>query len=322
MKAVRFHRLGGPDTLVYEDAPDPVPGPGQALLRVAGIGVSYADVSMRYSKYFGQPRLPQIPGLQASGIIEALGPGAEGWNVGDRVMAIVNDAYAEWVCAEIGSIYPAPEGLALREAAVVPIGFFTAWGLLYDVGGFAPGQTVIVTAAAGSTGSAILQMIRRGGGRAIGLVGASEKERDALAFGAEAAVSSRRPDRSEALERAVGPNGADLLLDGVGGPYFTAGWNALRRYGRAVSFGTSRFEPTQVAMGDVIRSHRSFTGFFLPTMLDDEEKVRLMREDLWPALASGALRPRIGGVWPLREAPAAHRLLENRKTTGMLLLVP
>jgi len=302
MKAVRFFELGGPEVLCYDDVPEPDPGPGQALVRVAAIGVNHADVNMRYGKYFGRPVFPTTPGLEASGVVESVGEGVTDWKPGDEVMAIGTETYAEAFVVDAGSLYPIPDGFSLRDAAALPINFFTAWGLLHDVGGFEPGQSVIVTGATGGVGSALLQLLRHEGGRGLALVSGEPERELALKLGAEAAFIYHDEDWAEQARAAAGGDGVHLLLDGIGGDIFRAGWKTLRPYGRAVSFGAASLDAPQVTMKDVIRSHISFTGYFLPTMLRSREKTERMMAALYPAFTTGALKPLIGGVFPLSEA--------------------
>ena len=321
MKAVRFHELGGPEILRIEEVPEPTPGLGQIRVQVAAIGVNFADVTMRYGQYFFRPTFPTTPGLEASGTVDAVGEGVTKWRVGDHVMAIGTETYAERFVVDAESAFPVPDGVDLRTAAALPINFFTAWGLLHDVGAFEPQQSVLIMAAAGGVGTALIQLVRREGGRPIAIAGNAEKLTMVSELGA-AAIFYWDESWPEQARAVAGGEGVDLLLDGVGGDHFRLGWRTLRPYGRAVAFGAASLDAQQVALKDVIRSHITFTGFYLPTMLRSRAKTDRMMAALYPDLTSDALKPVIGGTFPLAEAGEAHRRLENRETVGKLLLIP
>jgi NADPH2:quinone reductase len=321
MKAVRFHELGGPEVLRCEDVADPLPGLGQIRIRVAAAGMNYADVVTRYGKYFGLPTFPATPGLEASGTIDMLGDGVEDWRVGDAVMVIGTEAYAEWMVADAVNTFPVPDGVDLVTAAAYPIIFFTAWGLLHDVGDFETGQSVLITAAAGGVGTALTQLVRHEGGKPIAVASDSRKIALSRDLGATFAVSYNDPEWPDRVREASG-GGVDLLLDGVGGEIFRKGFKLVKPYGRAVAYGAASLEAQQVGLRDVIRSHVSFTGFFLPTMLRSRQKRERMMAALYPAFSSRALKPLLGGVSPLADAVEAQRRLERRETIGKMLLVP
>jgi NADPH:quinone reductase len=302
MRAIVATRLGGPEVLELEDVPEPEARPGQVLIKVHRAGVNFADLSSTLGRYAMAPPPPFIPGLEVSG-----------HNVvtGEPVFAIVpSGGYAELVAADFAW---SAEGLDLDDAAGYPLVGLTAFYALRHVGRVLPGETVLVTAAAGGVGSSTIQVARAlGAGRVIGIASTPEKRARALEMGADEAIGYEDPI----------PGPVDVMVDMVGGDIFQRAVEAMAPFGRMVFIGSTSGQVQQIpsvaelrmlAVGVLPFSMGAIRGrhaeLFAKT---SAEGIELMR--------SGALRPPIGQVLPLAEAAEAHRLLGSRATMGKVLL--
>jgi NADPH:quinone reductase len=302
VRAIVATRLGGPEVLELQDVPEPEPRPGQVMIKVHRAGVNFADLSSTLGRYAMAPPPPFIPGLEVSG--HAVATGAP-------VFAIVpSGGYAELVAADFAW---SADGLDLDDAAGYPLVGLTAFYALRHVGRLLPGETVLVTAAAGGVGSSAIQVARAlGAGRVIGIASTPEKRARALEMGADEAVGYEDPI----------PGPVDVMVDMVGGDIFQRAVEAMAPFGRMVCIGSTSGQVQQIpgvaelrmlAVGVLPFSMGAIRGrhaeLFAKT---SAEGIELMR--------SGALRPPIGRVLPLAEAAEAHRLLGSRATMGKLLL--
>jgi NADPH:quinone reductase len=301
MRAIIATRIGGPDVLELQDVPRPEPGPGQRLIKVRRAGVNFADLSSTQGKYAMAPPPPFIPGLEVSGHDQD----------GKPVFAIVpSGGYAEYVAADLAW---SAEGLNLDDAGGYALTGLTAFYALRHVGRLQPGETVLVTAAAGGVGSCAIQVARAlGAGRVIGMAGSAEKRAHALSLGADVAI-----DYSEPI-----PDRVDVMVDMVGGDAFARALDSMAVFGRMVCIGSASGQVQQIPTVGVLRmlgvgvfpfSMGALRGrdpeLFLKTSAEGIEMIR-----------KGLLRPPIGTVLPLAEAAEAHRLVGSRATMGKVLL--
>jgi putative PIG3 family NAD(P)H quinone oxidoreductase len=326
MKAIVITRPGPPETLELRDAPDPVPGPGEVLVRVRATAVNRADVLQRRGLYPAPPGSPSdIPGLEFSG--EVLGGALDGSGLapGDRVMGILGGGgYAERLTVPAGQCLPVPEGLSWTEAAAIPEAFLTAFDALVLQAGLAPGETALITAAGSGVGTAAAQIAREVGARSIGtLRSAAKRERvAALDLGFAALLDAGASDLAAQLAAAAGPRGVDVVLDLVGAASWPAALDALAPRGRIVAVGTMSGARIELDLGALMRRRATLIGTVLRSR-PAEEKAALTQAfaaRMLPALAAGRLRAVVDRVLPLAEAAAAHALLESNETLGKVVL--
>ncbi len=324
MKAIRFHELGGPEVLRYEDAPDPSPASGEVLVRVRAIGVNYADTMFREGRYFLQPVFPAIPGLETAGEVVAVGEGVTAFVSGDRVMGPLANAggYAELAVAPAHHLSKLPDNVSWTDAAALPIAAVTADQVLHVAGRLCPGETVVVHAAAGSVGTLMVQLAKLAGARVIATASTEEKRQLALSLGADVAIDYRQADWPQRVRAATGGRGADVIAEMVGGAVFTQSWTCLAPWGRLVCFGMAGGEMPQLNPVMLMPQNQSVTGYYVTSAIDRPDLMRPTYDRLYAALSGGNLRVIVGGTAPLSEAAEVHRRLQGRQTTGRLVLLP
>ncbi len=325
MRAVVVTAFGGPEVLQYQEVPDPRPGLGQVLIRVAATGVNFADIQARRGRYHGEATPPFIPGLDAAGTIVAVGEGVHGLRVGQRVAAFpLGGSYAEFVLADPALVYPLPDGVDFDTAAAFPTIGITAYNLLRTAGQLAEGETVLIHAAAGGVGTTAVQVARLlGAGRVLGTVGDDAKAELVRGLGADVVINYRREDFAARVRELTDGRGADVILDSVAGPVFRASLTCLAPFGRLVVFGQASGEPGQVPSADLYPLNRAVIGYstggyrrLRPAALRPAAEVVLD----W--LATRRLHLIISRRFALAEAAEAHRLVESRASTGKVLLLP
>lgn len=327
MRAIQASEPGGPDVLAAVELPDPVPGPGELLVRVAAAGVNFRDTYRRAGIY--PSPFPHIPGAEGAGTVVAVGDGVHDVSVGDRVAWVdARGSYAELVLVPADQALPVPEKLSLEDAAAVALQGMTAHYLVtatYPVGA---DHTVLLTGAAGGTGRLIAQLATAHGARVIGLVGSAEKEAIAREAGVAHTIRYTELDDLTAelpalVRELTGGAGVDVAYDGVGRATFDATLACVRRRGMMVLFGGAS---GQVPPFDLQRLNRAGSLYVTRPKLDDYTATRaellLRARAVFDAVANGSLRLLIGGRYPLAEAAAAHAALESGHTTGKLLLEP
>jgi NADPH:quinone reductase len=326
MRQVSYHHHGGPGVLRTEEVPRPVPGPGQLLLRTEAIGVNFIETQLRSdSAPFPSP-LPGRPGGDVVGRVEAVGPGTPAPPaIGTRVAAYgVPAAYADHVIAESARTVEVPEEIDGPTATALASTAQVAWGIL-DLARFAPGETVLVHAAAGAIGHLVTQLaVRRGARLVIGTVGSEKKADFVRAHGAHAAVDYRRPDWADRVRELTGGEGVDVVLDSVEGDVFEDGLRLLNPLGRLVYYGFAGAgpKPARVALTDLL-GLKTVVGFSFDAWnraaLDQADTARA---ELVRLVADGGLRVAVHAVLPLTEAAEAHRIIEARDQLGRVVLTP
>jgi NADPH2:quinone reductase len=323
MKAVVVTAFGGPEVLKYTTVDPPSIGPKQVLIRVVATGVNFADIKSRYGKYHGAAQPPFIPGLDAAGIIEAVGSEVHQFKAGQRVIAFPqNGSYAEYVVADENLTFALPDNVDFDTAAACPIVSFTSYKLLADVARLEPGETVLIHAAAGGVGTTAIQLAKiMGAGLVIGTVGSEHKMATALEAGADHVICYEKDDFAEQVKELTNGQGADVILDSISGWVSEKSLTCLAMYGRLVHFGNSSGEAGQFKTPDLHASCRSVLGFSLGTTR--KKRPHLLRdaaERVLGYLADGRLKMKIGKRFSLEEAAEAHRWVESRQSTGKVLL--
>ena len=315
MRAIQITEFGGPEVLRPVELPDPVAKPGQLLIDVAAVGVNYADTHSVEDSYLSRSTLPMIPGG------EVVGRTADG----RRVVALTaTGGYAEKAVAWENMATEVPDEVSDGAALALVVQGLTAWHLLRTAGRMAPGETVVVHAAAGGTGSLAVQLARRfGAGRIIATASSKEKRDLALELGADVAVEAEAEGLKERLIGANGGAKVDLVLEMTGGPVFDASLAALAPFGRLVTYGmASRTEPRPVAAGKLMAHSTAVVGFWLMHCMGKPALHAEPMAELLHMVAAGQLNPLVGEAYPMSEAARAHRELRARRTTGKLVLDP
>ncbi|PTY08923.1 NAD(P)H-quinone oxidoreductase [Opitutaceae bacterium EW11] len=315
---------GGPENLRLSQAPVPVPGRGELLIRVAAAGVNRPDVLQRMGRYPMPPGANPVLGLEVSGEVAAVGPGVDRFRVGDPVCALTNGGgYAEYCVVPTGQALSWPSGYDAVKAAALPETFFTVWANLFQMGRLAAGQSVLIHGGTSGIGTTAIQLANAFGARPYVTAGSKEKCEACLALGASAAFNYREQDFKEAVKIATGGRGVDVVLDIVGAKYLASNLGALAKDGRLVIIafiGGTTVEKFDLAQ--LMAKRVSITGSAMRPRSDEEKAAiaRDLREKVWPLLDAGRCSPVIHRVFPLAEAAEAHRLMESGTHFGKIVL--
>jgi NADPH2:quinone reductase len=321
-RAIVVREVGGPDVLRLEPHDPGPPGPGQARVAVRAAGVNFIDVYFRTGLY---PRpVPFVEGLEGAGAVESVGPDVTQLAPGDRVAwSGVPGSYAEAVVASVDALVRVPDAVSDEDAAAAMLQGMTAHYLSHGVRETRSGDTALVHAAAGGTGLLLVQLLARAGARVIGTCSTPEKEQRARAAGCAEVVRYDQKDVVEAVRAATGGRGVDVVYDSVGRDTFDASLRCLRLRGLLASFGQSSgpvppLDLQRLNAGGSLFVTRPSLAHYTATRQELEQRAGAVLG----AVADRSLRLTIGGRFPLAEAPAAHRALEGRATSGKLLLLP
>ncbi len=325
MRAVVVPQPGEAEVLTLADVPDPQPTPGEVRIRVIAAGLNGADLSQRRGYYPSPPGAPEWPGLEVSGVIDAVGDGVEPgrWHNGDVVCALLpGGGYAELVTVDAGLVLPVPTGVDAVEAAGLPEVAATVWSNVFDLGALAAGETLLIHGGSSGIGSMAIQLARALGSRAIATAGSPEKAAFCRSLGAEAAVDYRTDDFVAAVLAFTDGRGADVVLDIVGGDYIARDLEALATGGRIMSIAVRDRTPASVDLGLLMRKRARLQGTTLRArpLAERVAVVAAVREHVWPLLEAGDVRPVIDSVFPLADAAQAHRRMESSAHLGKILL--
>lgn len=325
MKAVQLNRFGGPEVLEIVETPTPAPQPGEVLVGVQAAGINFFEILMRQDRYAVTPELPMMLGVEAAGVIEALGDGVASPAVGARVAVPLfaigrSGGYAEYVVADAASVVPLPDELSFEDATALMVQGLTALHLVRQSPPNA--KAVLVNAAAGGVGSLLVQLARDSGARlVIAAAGSDEKRELALALGADIAVEYSSPDWVKRVREATGGRGADIIYEFIGGSFTKACLDALAPGGELVFGALGRFRLDQAAMEGLFAQNQSVKGFaLLPLLTPDTLKADLGW--LFSEATNGRLKIVQGGRYLLDQAADAHRVVERRETVGKVVLIP
>jgi NADPH:quinone reductase len=324
MTCIEISRPGGPEVLVPVERPDPVPGPGDVLIRVAGSGVNRPDVFQRKGAYPPPSGASDIPGLEVSGTVAAVGSSVTQWKVDDRVCALVSGGgYATMCVAPARQCLPVPQSVDLVEAGAIPETFFTVWTNVFDRGRLRAGETALFHGGSSGIGTTAIQLAAARGVTVLATAGSDEKCRACEDLGAKQAINYHSADFVEAVLELTDGKGVDLILDIVGGSYVARNLEALATDGRLVQIGFMAGESSaSVDFRRILSRRLTITGSLLrPRTVEEKGQIATaLRTEIWPLLARGAVRPIIDRVLPLAEAAEAHRLMESSEHVGKIVL--
>ena len=324
MKAIRVHSHGGAEVLVAEPLQKPSPGPGEVLVRVEAAGLNFVEVYYRTGLYKPAGGLPYTPGGEGAGTVEAVGPGVQGIGPGDRVASVgLAGSYAQWALAPADKLVSIPERVATKQAAAAMLQGMTAHYLAVTVAPLRPGDACVVHAAAGGVGLLLCQIARRRGARVIGTASTPEKAALAREAGADDVILYTREDFAERTMQLTGGKGVRAVFDSVGKTTFDQSVSVLAPRGMMALYGQSSgpvppFDPAVLAQRGSLFLTRPSLFHYVAT----REELLERAGDVLGWVADGSLKIRIDRELPLEEAAEAHRLLEGRKTTGKVLLIP
>jgi NADPH2:quinone reductase len=326
MQALCFDRFGGPEVLALREVPDPAPRPGHAVVRMAAIGLNFADVYRRRGNYHLAGEPPYIAGYEGAGVIDSLeGAGEAPFRVGDRVaFADSPFANAELVSVPHDKLIPLPDDVPAETAAALLLQGLTAQYLTRDSHPVRPGETVLVHAAAGGVGLLLVQIARALGARVLGVTSSPEKAAAVREAGAEAVAldSALASDDWVAAAHSFGDGaGVDVAYDSVG-ITLPRSFEAVRTGGHVVFYGMAGGDPPPVDPRMLMDTSKSLTGGDLWNVLRTAEDRRSRAAELFGWVRDGRLRVQIAARFPLAEGAAAHALLESRRTAGKVLLIP
>jgi NADPH:quinone reductase-like Zn-dependent oxidoreductase len=342
MRALVLTGYGGPEVLKVEERPDPPVGPGEVRIAVKAAGLNFAETMARINLYPDAPKPPSVLGYEVAGEVESVGHGVERVKPGDRVMAATRfGGQAELVTVEEGNVYPLPDALSFEQGAAFLVVYATAYAGLHIMGGVSAGERVLIHAAAGGVGIAVTQMAKLAGAEVFGTASASKH--DAIrGFGVDHAIDYRTKDFEEEVRALTNGEGVDVIMDALGPTSFRKDYRLLRSGGRLIMFGVSEL---QTGQGRSIRRalpvllKQPFSslpwwksvnmlsenkGVFALNLLHwwDEEGLDRAVEPLMENLRAGNLKPVIAEVFPFERAGDAHRLMEERKNVGKVVLTP
>ena len=324
MICIEIASPGGPNVLRTVERPDPVPGPGEVLIRVAAAGVNRPDVMQRRGAYPPPPGASDIPGLEVAGTIAALGTGVDGWSIGDRVCALMaGGGYATMATAPAPQCLPVPPPLDFVAAAALPETFFTVWSNVFDRGALRAGETALFHGGSSGIGTTAIQIASARGARVFATAGSDEKCEACEALGAHRAINYRRADFVDAVRVLTDGRGVDLVLDIVGGPYVARNLAVLATDGRLVQIGLMGGESTAaVDFRRVLGRRLTITGSTLrPRTVEEKGHIAAaLRREIWPLIERGVVAPVIYRTFPLADAAAAHRLMESGEHIGKIVL--
>jgi putative PIG3 family NAD(P)H quinone oxidoreductase len=323
MFAVTISEPGGPDVLAWTKVPDPTVGHGEVLIDIHASAVNRADLMQRAGRYPPPEGAPPYPGLECAGVVAEVGSGVTGVAPGDRVAALLaGGGYAERVAVPAELVLPAPRGVDLADAAALPEAACTVWSNVVNIAGLRSGETLLVHGGGSGIGTFAIQLAVAMGARVVTTARAVKHEA-LMALGAERVIDYQQEDFVAATKEATGGHGADVILDIMGAPYLAQNIAALARDGRLAIIGLQGGRRAEVDLGMLLatRGRISATTLRARPVPDKARIVRGVRDEVWPLVESGAVRPIIDRRLPMSQAAEAHRVVEASDHFGKVLRV-
>jgi NADPH:quinone reductase len=324
MIAIVAKGAGGPEVLVPAERPVPTLAPGEVLIEVEAAGLNRPDVFQRQGHYPPPKGAPDILGMEVAGKIAALGPGAARFKVGDSVCALIGGGgYAEFAVAPETATLPVPQGLSMVEAAALPETVFTVWHNVFERAALKPGEWLLVHGGASGIGTTAIPIATALGAKVMATVGSAEKAHVCRELGAVRAINYHEEDFVEAVRETTGGNGVDVILDMVGGDYIERDLKAAALEGRIVQIAFLKGSKVELDLMRLMLRRLTLTGSTLRVQ-SAEAKARVAKaieERIWPLIAEGKFRPVIDSTFPLEDAAAAHRRIDDPSHIGKIVLV-
>jgi putative PIG3 family NAD(P)H quinone oxidoreductase len=323
---ISIREFGGPEVLEWTEQPDPEPGTGEVVLDVVAAGVNRADVMQRQGNYPPPPGASELPGLECSGRVSAVGPGVSGWSVGDLACALLSGGgYAEKVAVPAAQLLPIPDGVSLTDADGLPEVACTVWSNVVLLGGLHAGQTFLVHGGSGGIGTHAIQVAKALGATVLTTAGHADRLQTCRDLGADHALDYHG-DLVEDVKAATDGRGADLILDNIGGRTLAANLDALATGGRLAIIGLMGGAKAEINLAKLLTRRLSVGATSLrarPVEGPDGKAgiVEAVRTDLWPLVDAGHVRPVVAERIPVQEAARAHELMDAGGVVGKLVLV-
>ncbi|MFQ3559710.1 NAD(P)H-quinone oxidoreductase [Streptomyces gramineus] len=324
MYAITIPEPGGPEALVWDEVPDPVPGEGEVLVEVVASAVNRADILQRQGHYNPPPGASAYPGLECSGRIVEIGDGVSGWSVGDEVCALLaGGGYAQKVAVPAGQLLPVPAGVDLRQAAALPEVACTVWSNVFMIAHLHPGETLLVHGGSSGIGTMAVQLGKAIGARVAVTAGTKEKLDFCAELGADILVNYRDQDFVAEVRQATDGAGADVILDNMGASYLERNVQALAVNGRLAIIGMQGGVKGELNLGVLLGKRAAITATSLRArpLTEKATVVAAVREHVWPLIEGGRVRPVVDRELPMSEAAEAQRLVEASGHIGKVLLV-
>jgi NADPH:quinone reductase len=323
MKAALCKSLDGPDGLVVEDVADPLVGAGQVIVRVAAVGLNFADTLITRGKYQFNPELPFSPGAEIAGVVDAVAPGVDGWKTGQRVMAYVNWGGArEKVAVDASALIALPDGVSSETAAGLSVTYGTAMHGLQERGRLKAGESIVVTGAAGGAGLAAVELAALMGARVIAVASSPEKLQFAAKAGAHDGVVFPGTSLKDAVRTLTDGHGADVVYDCIGGDASEPLIRALAWQGRFLVVGFAAGEIPKIPLNLLLLKGAEVTGVFWgESVRRDPESHRASMSKVLDWVAGGKLKPKTHATYPLTQIGAALQVIERRQAQGKVIVV-
>lgn len=323
MRVIEISQPGGPEVLVLAERDVPVPAPGEVLIKVHAAGINRPDLFQRQGSYPPPPGASDLPGLEVAGEIVGGDIEAGGWQLGDKVCALTaGGGYAEYCVAPAGHCLPVPDGWSMVEAAGLPETAFTVWSNVFDRGRLAAGESLLVHGGASGIGVTAIQIATALGHQVYATVGSDERVQAVQALGAVRGINYRTEDFVAVIKEATAGRGVDVILDMVAGDYVPRNLKCLAEDGRAVCIAVLGGARAEVNAGLIMQRRLTLTGSTLRprSVAYKTEIARQLRQQVWPLLAAGRVRPVVHGVFDFEAAAQAHAVMETGGHTGKLVL--
>ncbi|MGY3602570.1 NAD(P)H-quinone oxidoreductase [Bradyrhizobium sp. Leo121] len=325
MTVVGISKPGGPEVLLPETRPVPLPGQGEILVKVKAAGVNRPDVAQRSGSYPPPPGASDLPGLEISGEVVAVGPGATRHKVGDTVMSLVaGGGYAQYCIAQDGQAMAVPPSLSIEEAGALPETLMTVWHNVFERGGLQKGETLLIHGGSSGIGTMAIQLAKAFGAKVIVTVGSQDKAEACLKLGADRAINYRTADFVAEVKAATDGAGANVILDMVGGDYIDRNYDAAAVEGRIVQIAFLAGAPkasANFAKLMVKRLHHTGSTLRPRSNADKAAMVAAIEAKVMPLLREGRVKPLMDSTFPLEKAADAHRRMETSAHIGKIVLV-
>jgi NADPH:quinone reductase-like Zn-dependent oxidoreductase len=325
-KVVRFHQLGGPEALQFEQQPTHEPKAGEVRLRVQAVGLNRAEALYTRGQYLEQPRLPSGIGYEASGIVEAVGPDVERTWIGRPVSTVPGFSMNDYPVLGEEAIVPAdtitsyPQKLSPAEAAAIWMQYLTAWGGLVNIGRIAKGDFVIISAASSSVGLAAIQITKEEGAIAIVTTRTSKKRDELRALGADHVIATAEEDLIARVQEITGGKGTRVIFDPVAGPFVEQLVGAAAHHGTLIEYGSLSLQPTPLPLVPMLRKQLTIRGYTLHEVNDNPDLSRRAREYVFDRIENGRFTPKISKTFPFAEAVQAYQYLESNEQIGKVVI--
>ncbi|TVP81729.1 MAG: NADPH:quinone oxidoreductase family protein [Alkalicoccus sp.] len=327
MKAVQFQEFGGPDVLQLTDIEKPTADVHEVVIEIKAIGVNYADTARRQGQYVVPTPLPFVPGAEVAGTVVEVGDKVTSVKAGTNVVTLLGGdratGYAEYTVADERGLIPIPEGIDFEHAAALPLQGLSAYHILKTMGRLEKGETVLIHAAAGGVGTIAVQLAKIfGAGKVIATASSTEKLQLAERLGADELVNYTESNWEQKVLDLTDGGGVDVALEMAGGDVFDKTLSCLASFGRLVIYGVASGEQPKLFPSVLMEKNQSVIGFFLPQIMKKPDLFAAGLQELLSYTQKGELKLTIGGRYPLEEAAEVQMLMQNRKTSGKLILIP